>query len=238
LFIVVDDRKTVTGAYVSRFDREGVASTAFAPQDFREWVDAAPHRDLAAIEAVLLGEFHQREPLSRAVKERCRAPIIAVNDAPSLDLTLRLFAAGVDDVVRNPIHIRELLARADAIRRRAGATSRHATVGEIRIYADGRDPEVRGETFLLPRRERRILEFLVANRGKRVTKAQIFNSIYGIFDEEVEENVVESHVSKLRKKLRERLGYDPIDSKRFLGYLFQPGNAPESAEPMLEAAAA
>ena len=36
--------------------------------------------------------------------------------------------------------------------------------------------------------------------------------------EDVEENVVESHISKLRKKLRERLGYDPIDSKRFLGY--------------------
>ena len=34
----------------------------------------------------------------------------------------------------------------------------------------------------------------------------------------VEENVVESHISKLRKKLRERLGFDPIDSKRFLGY--------------------
>jgi two-component system, OmpR family, flagellar system response regulator FtcR len=35
----------------------------------------------------------------------------------------------------------------------------------------------------------------------------------------VEENVVESHVSKLRKKLRARLGYDPIDSQRFLGYM-------------------
>jgi DNA-binding response OmpR family regulator len=46
----------------------------------------------------------------------------------------------------------------------------------------------------------------------------VFNAIYGIFDEEVEENVVESHISKLRKKLRERLGFDPIDSKRFLGY--------------------
>ncbi|RUX06872.1 helix-turn-helix domain-containing protein, partial [Mesorhizobium sp. M8A.F.Ca.ET.059.01.1.1] len=50
------------------------------------------------------------------------------------------------------------------------------------------------------------------------TKTQVFNAIYGIFDEEVEENVVESHISKLRKKLREKLGTDPIDSKRFLGY--------------------
>jgi len=48
--------------------------------------------------------------------------------------------------------------------------------------------------------------------------------VYGIFDEDVDENVVESHISKLRKKLKHRLGYDPIDSKRFLGYcLKRPG---------------
>jgi DNA-binding response OmpR family regulator len=86
------------------------------------------------------------------------------------------------------------------------------------IFMDGRDPEIGGSPFPLPRRERRILEFLASNRGRRVTKTQVFNAIYGIFDEEVEENVVESHISKLRKKLRERLGFDPIDSKRFLGY--------------------
>ena len=56
------------------------------------------------------------------------------------------------------------------------------------------------------------------NRGRRLSKTQIFNAVYGIFDENVDENVVESHISKLRKKLKHRLGYDPIDSKRYLGY--------------------
>jgi DNA-binding winged helix-turn-helix (wHTH) protein len=70
----------------------------------------------------------------------------------------------------------------------------------------------------LPRRERRILEYLVANRGCRINKTQIFNSVYGLFSEDIDENVVESHISKLRKRLRHRLGYDPIDSKRYLGY--------------------
>ena len=73
----------------------------------------------------------------------------------------------------------------------------------------------------LPRRECRILEYLVRNRGRRVTKTQIFNAVYGLFDENVDENVVESHISKLRKKLKHRLGYDPIDSKRYLGYCIE-----------------
>ncbi|MDD9330427.1 MAG: winged helix-turn-helix domain-containing protein, partial [Bartonella sp.] len=41
------------------------------------------------------------------------------------------------------------------------------------------------------------------------------------FDETIEENVVESHISKLRKKLKAKLNYDIIDSKRFLGYSLQ-----------------
>ncbi len=72
--------------------------------------------------------------------------------------------------------------------------------------------------WFLPARERRILEYLVANKGRRVSKQQLFSAIYGIFDENVEENVIESHISKLRKKLKMRLGYDPVSSKRYLGY--------------------
>ena len=151
---------------------------------------------------------------------------------------------GVDDVVRKPVHVRELLARLGAIRRRpeadqqAAADKASASHGDLRVYFDGRDPDVCGETLRLPRRERRILEFLVRNKGRRVTKAQIFNSIYGIFDEDVEENVVESHVSKLRKKLRSHLGYDPIDSKRYLGYCIQFDGRPEGERemPLVDAA--
>ena len=135
-----------------------------------------------------------------------------------MEATLALFDCGVDDVVRKPVHPREILARAAAIRRRLKAITSHTDVGAIRVFSDGRDPEIGGDVFALPRRERRILEYLISNRGRRVTKTQIFSAIYGIFDEEVEENVVESHISKLRKKLRKELGFDPVDSKRFLGY--------------------
>jgi two-component system, OmpR family, flagellar system response regulator FtcR len=68
----------------------------------------------------------------------------------------------------------------------------------------------------------RILEHLAANSGRRSTRAQIFAAVYGVFDERVEECVVESHISKLRKKLRAELGFDPIDMQRFLGYQLTP----------------
>ena len=53
-----------------------------------------------------------------------------------------------------------------------------------------------------------------------MTKKQIFDAVYGIYSEDVEDSVVEGHISKLRKKLRQRLGYDPIDAKRYIGYSY------------------
>jgi len=220
MFVIVDDRDIVKTGYASSFDREGVASTGLRPDEFQEWVAGVGKPDLLAVEAFLIGDCSNRQNFPRLIRERCHVPVIALNDSQSLEQTLDLFAAGVDDVVRKPVHVREIMARVGAIRRRKENESapEFKVVGEMRIYLDGRDPEVKGAALPLPRRERRILEYLVVNQNKRVTKAQIFNAIYGLFDEDVEEDVVESHISKLRKKLRHRLGYDPIDSKRYLGY--------------------
>ncbi len=218
MLVIVDEREMVTAGYACRFGNEGVSAARFRSEEFREWVATVSDADLYAVEAFLLGDCHDREVLPKMIRERSRAPVIAMNEAPSLEQTLDLFAAGVDDVVRKPIHVREILARVGAIRRRLEAKQDHAVIGDMRVYFDGRDPEIKGVVVPLPRRERRILEYLVANRGRRVSKAQIFNSIYGIFDENVEENVVESHISKLRKKLRRHLGRDPISSVRYLGY--------------------
>ena len=220
MFIIIDERELVTMGYHERFGCEGIASTGFSTDEFREWVKSAPDPDLTAVEAFLVGDCRDRHVLPKIIRERSGAPVIAMNESTSLDQTLELFAAGVDDVVRKPVHVRELLARVGAIRRRLAPEGR-ATSEDITVFFDGRDPEVRGEVLPLPRRERRILEYLVLNRGRRVTKAQIFNAVYGLFDDEVEENVIESHISKLRKKLRFYLGYDPIDSKRFLGYRYE-----------------
>lgn len=221
MLVLIDDREIVSVGYAGGFKTEGVVSAGLSPDDFRGWVETIADEDLGAVEAFLIGSCRDRNAFPRLIRERSRAPIIAINETQSLEQTLELFSAGFDDVVRKPIHVRELMARIDAIRRRAQTKKDDMIFGEIRVFFDGRDPEVRGEVLQLPRRERRILEYLMKNRGRRVSKAQIFNAIYGIYDEHVEENVVESHVSKLRKKLRQQLGYDPIESKRYLGYCLE-----------------
>lgn len=225
MLLFVEERELVVAGYKQGFEAEGVALASFTPADLLTWIENAPPHEIAAVEGFILADSALRTACARAIGLRADAPVIALNDVGSLETTLSLFAEGIDDVVRKPVHVREILARFGAIRRRsiarARATATVPAAGPVNVYFDGRDPEIDGVALNLPRRERRILEFLIANRGRRVTKTQIFDAIYGIFDENVEENVIESHVSKLRKKLRQRLGYDPIDSKRFLGYCIE-----------------
>jgi DNA-binding response OmpR family regulator len=219
MIVIVDERNDVSEAYRTSLGREGFAVATFRPEDFSGWFHSSSGPDLSAVEAVVLGDFAAREGMARTIKAKGGIPAIALNDAPGLDATLRLFEAGIDDVVRKPVHAREIIARIGAIRRRQVVeTPLLWDDGGLRLHGDGRDPEINGTAVQLPRRERRILEYLASNRGRRVSRAQIFNAVYGLFDEAVEESVVESHISKLRKKLRHFLGHDPIDSRRFLGY--------------------
>ncbi len=218
MIIIVDERPTVTDAYCASLTREGHATTGLTHNEFVDWLQSVDKKDISAIETIIVGSFPNRTGVIADIKSKSNIPVIAVNDLSDLDSMLKLFMAGADDVVRKPVHARELIARMGAIRRRVCAVPNQMAAGQLRVYFDGRDPEVYGQVLMLPRRERRILEYLASNRSRRVNRSMIFNAVYGLFDEEVEESVVESHISKLRKKLRHALGYDPIDTKRYLGY--------------------
>ncbi|MGE0629614.1 MAG: response regulator transcription factor [Hyphomicrobiaceae bacterium] len=219
MIVIVDDRSMVADAYKASFGREGVSVSGFSSHDFQGWVSAAAEDDVKAIDAFLIGECERLKGLAGIIKRRCAAAIIAMKEEKSLASTLELFAEGVDDVVAKPCHVREILARIEAITRRARAEEAMVTVdADIRTFRDGRDPIVGGEPLKLPRRELRILECLVTARSRSMTKAQIFSSVYGLFNQEIDENVIESHICKLRRRLRQRLGYDPIESRRHLGY--------------------
>ncbi|WP_068317322.1 response regulator transcription factor [Polycladidibacter hongkongensis] len=223
MYLIIDEQELVTEGYASGFGREGISTSGFKPDEFKDWLETAPDEDFEAVEAILLGDCKEREVIAPIIRRRCaQKPLIVLNNANALEQTLKLFAAGVDDVVRKPIHPQEILARVGAIKRRTVKQASEVRLGNLTVFFDGRDPEVNGDILPLPRRERRILEYLAQNNGRRLTKTQIYNYVYGIFESDVDENVIESHISKLRKKLRSNLGFDPIDSKRYLGYIINP----------------
>ena len=131
MYIIVDDRDIVTGGYASSFDREGVTTTGIDPGEFGDWLSKASESDVEAVEAFLIGECSGRDQLPRLIRERSKAPVICLRERPSLDDTLGLFAAGVDDVLRKPVHVREILARVGAIARRSLPETRDVSIGDL-----------------------------------------------------------------------------------------------------------
>jgi DNA-binding response OmpR family regulator len=217
LLVLVDCREPVLASYASAFRKEGMVMMGLAPEDFSDWLGSAAETDILAVEAFLLGECPAYDALPGTIRRKSMAPIIALMDKRKLERTLQLFAAGVDDVVDKPIHAREILVRAGAIRRRS-ASPVETSAGDIRIFADGSDPLIAGAALRLPRREQRILEYLSSNKGRWIERDRIFAAIYGTCEDSVADKTLECHISKLRRKLRERLGYDPIECRRFVGY--------------------
>jgi two-component system, OmpR family, flagellar system response regulator FtcR len=206
MIIILDDSCEVTNSFCVGLHREGLAANG---------------REVTSIEAIVIGQYESKYEVINLIKSKTNMPIIAINRSGDLESMLNLFLAGADDVVFQVVQAREIAARIGAIRRRIISHVGYIAVGLLRVYFDGRDPDINGVAFVLPRRERRILEYLAFNRARRVNRTMIFNAVYGLFEEEVDESVVESHISKLRKKLRILLGFDPIDNQRYLGYQLQ-----------------
>lgn len=222
MIIFIENRQLVVDGYKTRFNKKGEALIRLSCSDVVDWLKTSSAKDLASVEVFVLGQMVDEERVMSAIRSKLDVPVIALLDNRSLKDTISFYRYGVDDVVTKPVHYEELLIRVAAIKKRMLKVSGQFNERPIMVFFDGRDPEIDGQQVQLPRRERRILEYLASINGRRVTKSQIFGAIYGVFDEHIEDNVVESHISKLRKKLRSILGHDPIDSKRYLGYRLDP----------------
>lgn len=224
MIVLIETRAFVAKAYLDGLERLGVAGLHFEPDAFVEWIGSCSPAELSAIEAIIAGDFEDRVTLARFVHGLVAAPLIALLDRRALEGTLALFGAGFDDVIGKPVHVQEIMARIGRIGMRRPAADRRAPVkSDLVVFADGRDPLVGGEVLCLPRRERRILECLYQGQGAWLTKSQIFNRVYGLFNEQYDESVIESHVCRLRRRLKAGLGYDPVESQRYLGYRLRSG---------------
>ncbi len=74
MYIIVDDRESVTNSYVGGLVREGVSSIGFSSGEFWDWLQSASEPDLAAVDAFLLGDCDARGSLPRAMRNAPRRP--------------------------------------------------------------------------------------------------------------------------------------------------------------------
>jgi DNA-binding response OmpR family regulator len=128
---------------------------------------------------------------------------------------------GADDYIGKPFVFDELLARLRAVLRRPAAI-REAVIGVGRVRFDLGLGDVRvGDVPLaLPRRERLVLECLIRRAGRMVPRRVLMEAVFG-FNDDVQSNALDSHISRLRRKLGDLEAGVVINGVRGVGYLLR-----------------
>ena len=146
-------------------------------------------------------------------------PLLFLTAADAVEDRLAGFQAGADDYLVKPFSMAELLARAQALLRRAGRPSSSTwQVGDLVVDDGARSVARAGTRLELTRTEYDLLAVLVQHVGKVLSKTQLLTSVWG-FDA-YDGNLVEVHVSALRRKL-EQAGPRVIHTVRGAGYVLR-----------------
>lgn len=131
-------------------------------------------------------------------------------------------STGADDYLVKPFHVQELLARMEALIRRATGKFKAALeFGAISMDTRGKRVQVGGNPIELTAYEYKLLEFLMMNPGQVVSKTELTEHLYEQ-DFDRDSNVIEVFVGRLRKKLDPDNTTRPIDTIRGQGYRFNP----------------
>jgi two-component system OmpR family response regulator len=157
--------------------------------------------------------------LRRVRAAKCTLPVLVLTALDSLDDRVAGLNAGADDYVAKPFDFPELEARLHALLRRARPATSATELGHLSFERDARRATVRGEPLELSPREWMLLELLLSQRDKVVTKDQIGQAWALDRSESGGASSIEVYIHRLRRKLE--LSGLSIRTVRGLGYLLE-----------------
>lgn len=170
---------------------------------------------------LLVLELHFDDDIDGAVIARRlgasrRLGVVFVASRPSIDDVTAAFAAGADDLVRKPYEATELVARAHAVLRRSEQADAHVhEVGDLCVDEDAHTATIGGEVVDLSPIEFGLLVALARSHGHVLPKARLLDLVW--CGDAYDVNLVEVHISCLRRKLRP-YAPDAIRTVRGVGY--------------------
>ena len=178
--------------------------------------------DLIILDRMLPG-LEGLDVLRRLRAAQIRAPVLVLTALGAIADRVAGLDAGADDYLVKPFAFAELAARINALARRA-TTADVATrleIGDIVLDVLRREVTRGGRAIHLQPREFSLLEQLMRNAGRVVTRTMFLELVWG-FHFDPRTNIVESHLSRMRAKLKDGFATDPIETVRGLGYRMRP----------------
>jgi DNA-binding response OmpR family regulator len=178
--------------------------------------------DAIVLDLMLPGKSGQRVLADLRLK-KVHTPVLILTAQEGKESTIELLNAGADDYLSKPFNLGELMARVKALIRRAkGVSTSVLKVSDVELNTLQQTVVRRGVAIDLSPTEYRVLEYLIHRPRAIVSKQELLEHLYD-FEWEHHSNVIEAHVSNLRRKLNIE-GTEPlIETLRHRGYRLREG---------------
>jgi two-component system OmpR family response regulator len=176
----------------------------------------------AAIVDIMLPQLDGLTLIDRMRRESVNTPVIILSAKGSIDDRVKGLQTGSDDYLTKPFAFSELLARVQALIRRTGGISEpnRLSVGDLFMNLLTREVIRAGRKFELQPLEFSLLEYLMRNAGKVVSKTMIMEHVWD-YNFDPQTNVVEARICRLREKIDKDFPKKLIHTVRGVGYVLK-----------------
>jgi two-component system OmpR family response regulator len=199
--LVVEDDNKIASFLVKGLKQTGYAVDRSADGEEALILAETTHYDAAIID-VMLPKLDGLSVIQRLRGQKIQIPVIILSAKASVDDRIKGLQAGGDDYLTKPFAFSELLARLQALIRRAtqSVEPTRLTVGDLTLDLLTREASRNGQKIELQTREFALLDYLMRNAGRTVTKTMILEHIFDYsFDPQT--NVVDVLIHRLRAKM-------------------------------------
>lgn len=221
--LVIEDDQKIASFVVGGLKQAGFVADSVGNGHEGLRVAAAEHFDLLVVDIMLPG-LDGLSLIERLRYEKVRTPVLILSAKRTVDDRVRGLQMGGDDYLTKPFAFSELLARAQALIRRSTGASENTrlSVADLEMNLITREVRRGGRKIDLPPREFILLEYLMRNAGRVVSRTMILENVWD-YNFDPMTNVVEARVCKIREKIDKDSPNKLIHTIRGFGYVVREG---------------
>ncbi len=171
-----------------------------------------------------LPDYNGLDLISEARRNNSEASFIIITARGAVEDKVKGLNLGADDYLAKPFALIELLSRINAVaRRKFNIANPDIVLGEFTMQVQSRKVVCKGNDTDLTKKEFNLLHYLVLNRGKVLTRQQLYEHIWGnLLDDQYDSNFIDVHIKNLRKKLNLHAPSPWLETVRGIGYRISP----------------
>ena len=221
--LIVEDEKSLSNEIASFLRSEGyLCEQTFTGNDASEKI-AVNQYDFVLLD-LGLPDYNGLDLITEARKEGNDSAFIIITARGAVEDKVKGLNLGADDYLAKPFALVELSSRIQAVARRKFKISvQDINIGDFLLELQSRRISFEGKEVMLTKKEFDLLQYLIINKNKVLTRYQLYEHIWGnILDDQYDSNFIDVHIKNIRKKLNEYALTPWLETVRGTGYMVKP----------------